>query len=1235
MLINSCTVQINHKMASIEQEIPEVDEEDIELLFQGPGLDIPTKRPTHWNEVFDITSVSERYRPCVAALLDEFQTVFSLHVLDIGRVTDPELAMSIEVKALPKKQRCYPVPEPLVPHFRQIIEELVELGVIAPATSPVSSPAFILPKNSREKVKMQQMKQKGEVDYDRIRYRLCVDYRELNRNIIPRWSGETSVSHVYDVIKHKRLVCSFDISSSFFQIPIKEECQYLTMMSCSNGIGSYKYLMSPMGCCSSPTALQYVMSHVLNPRFDHPTKPGKVTQALYPHNIAAYMDDLYCAANDEEEMETILRALFTRLLEVGIKLSLKKATFYRDNFEAMDVLGFSVNASGKRITSTKLELSRDMNRPTTVRELQKLLGFYTYLSSHIANYQDMICSLTDALSHNRGKLKWTATMETAFQKLKEAVALNQCLYHIDYSLDLYIHSDASENAAGMVLMQFDCVERQVRIIAYHSYKFPAAIRSRYSIVAKEGLSLVLAVQKWLPELMAARRRIAIVDNMAISFILSGSRAGNSRLGRLAMTLLSMPIHVVIKHRHGTQNMCADVLSRFFCTHQPHLKLKNANALTRGELKPIDLQEGELTTIQSVHQTIQNDSSYVLPFLRNPNDVDKLQQEQYINEIHCLSEDLVEVVYTDPSIEAQHYKALLDPLLSRVECTVNHLSLAAKEITWEKLIKFQVRDTRVSQLREATMRKEPNTIQYRIHNGLLCRKRYPDKPWDEASNSLIVIPLNGELISYIISSFHYSHHGIRKIWNAIRQIFYVPQLRQHVASYCNGCAICARLRVKTQPKDPEAHLFVPSSPMQVIDLDFMIMKPAGRFKYVLNICDRYSRKLMAVPTTRMTSGVVVKELQKLFSLFGAPQYLNGDNQISLLRSRESLAFLTQWGTAIRTGIPYNSTSQSIIETMNGSLKFMLKAMCEQHKSTSWNELLPSAIYLLNNVPSSSLPSHLTPDSVFFGRSTSPFPLGRHKVSGHLLPEENAKTLQETHNRNKTAVDLFIAKRRQLLKDHPEPKRRGRRFAVGDHVYFRKMQPGIKDKFDSKYVNTVYVIERLYGSWVVIRDVYKVTSAPHRLTTSVHFLKEFSKRDPFLFNHIKPDMVEVGGPLEDKDFPVSSDPSIVPSVYNPNAKSPPKPVRPLPSTHSTTMPESNSHPDFKFVDSEDGINSPPRDHQPLPLLDYTTKRPAAPPSETLDNDSSPSAPVDNGSRNFTSWLKNAFKIIPRQTRSGAKF
>ena len=372
-----------------ENDLSDSDNEDadalqdkIESYFDGAGgINLPIVKPTSWEECFDINSVDEEFRDRVRNLLSKYPLAYSKHALDIGCIKDPSLALTIEVTEIPPKGKIYPIPPPLVKPTRDIINELLEVGIIKEGTGPTSTPTFLVPKNSQQSHRMKELKAKGEFTADKIEYRYICDYRNTNKFIIEKVAGASSISHVYNTIRGKRFFCLLDIKSAFFQVPVAEDSQFLTQITLDNGLGSYWFRRMPMGLRSSPAGLQWVMTRILNPRYPNPNGQGFITKPLYTDNLVFYVDDVLAVASDADEMDKVLHAFFQRLEEMGFKISLNKAEFFVKD-KKVELLGFEVDKDGISITPKKLDIAKNMERPKTTKQLQAFLGFSTI-------YQDM------------------------------------------------------------------------------------------------------------------------------------------------------------------------------------------------------------------------------------------------------------------------------------------------------------------------------------------------------------------------------------------------------------------------------------------------------------------------------------------------------------------------------------------------------------------------------------------------------------------------------------------------------------------------------------------------------------------------------------------------------------------------------------------------------------------------------------------------------------------------------
>ncbi len=106
--------------------------------------------------------------------------------------------------AAPIKQRPRRVPLAYAQEEQKAIEDLLKKGVIQKSTSPWASPIVLVKKKS------------GAI-------RPCVDYRRVNALVKPDGFPLPRVQDCLDAVADSCFFSSFDLTSGYFQIPLKKE----------------------------------------------------------------------------------------------------------------------------------------------------------------------------------------------------------------------------------------------------------------------------------------------------------------------------------------------------------------------------------------------------------------------------------------------------------------------------------------------------------------------------------------------------------------------------------------------------------------------------------------------------------------------------------------------------------------------------------------------------------------------------------------------------------------------------------------------------------------------------------------------------------------------------------------------------------------------------------------------------------------------------------------------------
>ncbi|SJL06860.1 uncharacterized protein ARMOST_10202 [Armillaria ostoyae] len=179
-----------------------------------------------------------------------------------------------------------------------------------------------------------------------------------------------------------------------------------------------------------------------------------------------------------------------------------------------------------RMDPIKLAGIAEWPMPMKKKELQSFLGFTNFYCKFIKNYSKVVCALTQLT----GNVEWTwgTAQNQAFQQLKKQMAEDVILAIPNRTSRFRVEADMSNGAIGTILSQEQ--EGRWQPVTFMSKALTATERN-YEIYDKELLAIMLALSEWRHYLMA------------------------HWITELA------EYHFILKHKPGTANVKADLLSR--------------------------------------------------------------------------------------------------------------------------------------------------------------------------------------------------------------------------------------------------------------------------------------------------------------------------------------------------------------------------------------------------------------------------------------------------------------------------------------------------------------------------------------------------------------------------------------------------------------------------------------------------------------------------------------------------
>ena len=117
------------------------------------------------------------------------------------------------------------------------------------------------------------------------------------------------------------VMSSIDLTSSFWQMPLAEECQHFTGFLYKGRC--YRYTVTPFGLKTSLASLTRGLDQVL-------------TEEVKRFTII-YVDDCLCVSRSEEEHIRHLSFLLENLRQANLTVNIKKSQFFR---QKIDYLGY-------------------------------------------------------------------------------------------------------------------------------------------------------------------------------------------------------------------------------------------------------------------------------------------------------------------------------------------------------------------------------------------------------------------------------------------------------------------------------------------------------------------------------------------------------------------------------------------------------------------------------------------------------------------------------------------------------------------------------------------------------------------------------------------------------------------------------------------------------------------------------------------------------------------------------
>jgi hypothetical protein len=202
--------------------------------------------------------------------------------------------------------------------LKKKIQELLDKGVIIHSSLPCQSPIVLVTKKDGT-------------------WRMCVDFRDLNKIIVKNHYPLPRIDDFLDQLKDVKYFTKLDLRSRYHQIRIVEGDTWKTTFKTKQGL--FECMVMPFGLCNAPATFMRVINDVLRPFLDD--------------CVIVYLDDILIFRKSREEHVKHVKQVLDVLRKEKLFLKMSKCEFGKTS---LIYLGHIVGGGELKIDPSKVKV---------------------------------------------------------------------------------------------------------------------------------------------------------------------------------------------------------------------------------------------------------------------------------------------------------------------------------------------------------------------------------------------------------------------------------------------------------------------------------------------------------------------------------------------------------------------------------------------------------------------------------------------------------------------------------------------------------------------------------------------------------------------------------------------------------------------------------------------------------------------------------------------------------------
>ncbi|GKC53541.1 putative reverse transcriptase domain-containing protein, partial [Tanacetum coccineum] len=276
----------------------------------------------------EIEDKSEEKRLEDVPTVRDFPKVFPEDLPGLPPTRQVEFQIDLVPGAAPVARAPYRLAPSELQELSTQLQELSDKGFIRPSSSPWGAPVLFVKNKDGS-------------------FRMCIDYRELNKLIVKNRYPLLRIDDLFDQLQGSNVYSKIDLRSGYHQLRVREEDILKTAFR--TRYSHYEFQVMSFGLTNAPAVFTDLMNRVCKPYLDK--------------FVIVFIEDILIYSKSEEEHVEHLKSILELLKEEKLYAKFSKCEFWLSNVQ---FLGHVIDSEGIHVDPAKIESIKDWASPKTL-----------------------------------------------------------------------------------------------------------------------------------------------------------------------------------------------------------------------------------------------------------------------------------------------------------------------------------------------------------------------------------------------------------------------------------------------------------------------------------------------------------------------------------------------------------------------------------------------------------------------------------------------------------------------------------------------------------------------------------------------------------------------------------------------------------------------------------------------------------------------------------------------------